>query len=149
MSHLVRLLAALLLVALMATVATGCGADPEEEAVKQVLEDQVKYLRNEDLEGVMLTIHPESPLYAQTRDQLKIVFEQFDLEYDLDDVEVVEMSDNQAKVRAVRTTRKLSGPEGIKDTRKTELYTLRKSESGWGVYESQTESTENLVSNGG
>lgn len=145
MRHLVKSLMIALLIMLAAAMLAGCGSDPEEEAVKQVLSDQLDFLRNEDLEGVMSTMHPESPVYSQTRAIVEQVFELYDLEYDLESVEVVEMSDNQAKLRAVQVTRKVSGPE-LADTRVTAIHTIRKTGSGWKLYESQTESSETLDS---
>jgi len=137
----------LLLVALAALPAAGCGGDPEEGAVKQVLKDQIEYLQNEDVEGVMSTMHPESPQYSQTRAVVEQVFEVYDLDYELDSVEVMELEGNQAKLRAVQVTRKVNGPE-FTDTRVTAIHTIRKTGNGWKLYESQTESTEALAPQG-
>lgn len=148
MRHLVKSIAVIFLALLLALPLAGCGSDPEQEAAKQVLTDQLEFLRNEDLDGVMSTMHPESPQYAQTRAIVEQVFALYDLEYDLESVEVVEMSQNQAKLRAVQVTRKINGPE-LADTRVTAIHTVRKTGDGWKLYESQTESSETLNSGNG
>lgn len=148
MRHLLKSLTIALLIILAAASLAGCGSNPEEEAAQQVLTDQLEFLRNEDLEGVMSTMHPESPAYSQTRVVVEQVFELYDLEYNLETVEVVEMSENQAKLRAVQVTRRVSGPE-LADTRVTAIHTIRKTGSGWKLYESQTESSEALGNGNG
>lgn len=149
MRQLVRIIVFLSLVSLTVLAATGCGTDPDEEAVEQVFQDQLDALRNEDLDAVLATIHPESPEYAATRDNMAKVFELYDLEYDIEKTEVIELEENQAKVRVVRVTRNPgeASPEGatIKDARRTEIYEVRKTQGGWKIYKlAQTEAVEEL-----
>lgn len=139
--HVLRISAVLTFLAVIALVVGGCGDTEEEKAIKQVFRDQVEALENEDLEGVLATIHPESPEYGVTRDNIGTLFELFDLEYKVDDIEVVKLEGNLAEVRAVRESRVVNEPaegeEGagtVKDTRRTELYEVRKTGEGWKIY---------------
>jgi hypothetical protein len=145
--HLGKLIAVLALIVMIAGVAAGCGDDPEEAAVKQVLEDQIEFLRSEDLEGAMSTMHPESPIYSETRTVLEQVFDLYELEYELEEVEIVEMGDSQAKIRAVQVTRRVNGPE-LEDARVTAIHTIRMTDDGWKLYDSVAESSEPLSSGG-
>jgi ketosteroid isomerase-like protein len=121
----------------------GCGDDPEEAEVKQVLTDQLEFLRAEDIEGVLSTMHPESPQYAATRSLLEQVFELYELDHELESIEVVEMSEKEAKIRAVQVTYRVDGPE-LSDTKVTAIHTMRKTDGGWKLYNSETESSETL-----
>jgi ketosteroid isomerase-like protein len=133
-----------LLVALLAMVlVTGCGSDVDDEELEQVLRDQLAFLEAEDLEGALSTIHPESPQLAPMRNIMGQVFAEFDLDYEIESIEVVEKSDIEAKLKVVQVTRKVEGPE-LSDTRVTAIHTLRKTDGGWKLYDSVHESTEAL-----
>lgn len=143
MKKTLLLTTALLALAALALTAAGCGSDVDEEELKQVIYDQLEYLEAEDFEKTMATLHPESPQYASMRDTLGPVFETFDLDYEIESIEVVEKSDIEAKLRVVQVTRKVAGPE-LSDARVTAIHTLRKTDGGWKLYDSVAEATEQL-----
>lgn len=142
MKHVVRI-TVVLAVTLFVAISGGCGSDPEEEAVKQVLIDQVDFLQEENLEGALSTMHPESPQYSSSRAVMEQVFELYELEYEIEEIEVLEVTGNEAKIRAVQVTRRIEGPE-LADKRVVAVHTLRKTEGGWKLYESEHESSETL-----
>lgn len=131
------------LILLAAVLAPGCGNDPREDAARQVLDDQLAALQNEDLEGVLSTLHPDGPQYSQTRAMVEQVFALYDLEYDLENVELVDMSEEVVTLRVVQVTRRINGPE-LPDTRVTVVHTFRKDGDRLKLYESRAESSETL-----
>lgn len=138
----------LLLAVAMALVATaGCGgADEDSEAeALALLHRQLELLEEENIGGFLATLHPDSPRYADTRAAIEPVFELYELDFELESVEVLTIDAGEARLRAVQVTRKVSGPE-LADTRLTAVHTLRKTSNGWKLYDSAVESTEVLVS---
>jgi len=67
--------------------------------VEDVVYSNAEYLTNEDLSGVMSTIDPESALYSSTELIVEKLFERFDLKFIVEDIEIIEQSDEQTKVR--------------------------------------------------
>lgn len=71
------------------------------DEVTSVIYQNAKALQNEDLDAAMETIHPESPMYAATKVMAKVLFDRYDLSYEVKDVKVVAKGDEEAKVECV------------------------------------------------
>ena len=98
--------------------------------IEDVVYSNAEYLNNEDLSGVMSTIDPESELYSSTAIYVEKLFERFDLKFIVEKIEIIEQSDESAKVRFTQLTMKLSGPE-FRNNRIKGNHTLRKSNGSW------------------
>ena len=98
--------------------------------VEDVIYSNAEYLNNEDLSGVMSTIDPESELYSSTEILVEKLFERFDLKFIVENIEVIEQTDEYAKVSFTQLTMKVSGPQ-FKNNRIKGYHTLRKSDGSW------------------
>ena len=112
--------------------------------VEDVVYSNAEYLNSEDLSGVMSTIDPESELYSTTEIYVEKLFERFDLKFIVEKIEIIEQTDESAKVRFTQLTMKLSGPE-FRNNRIKGYHTLRKSNGSWLI--SNTEILETNFTN--
>ena len=99
-----RLTVLFVFAALAALIFHGCSEEsdtPMGDEVTSVIYQNAKALQNEDLDAAMETIHPESPMYAATKVMAKVLFDRYDLSYEVKDVKVVAKGDEEAKVECV------------------------------------------------
>jgi hypothetical protein len=106
----------------------------------KVLDDQIRYLNNKDIDGYMTTIASESPARATTESMLRM-HAGYTLRYDLEDVKVLNiLQHGRAVVRVVQTTRSNgAAPPGsppFQNNRTTIEQPLVKESSGWKVQNS-------------
>ena len=88
------------------------GASSEiSDAVRKTLQANFKATQSEDIEGIMATMHSNSPNRAATQAQLPMLFQQYDLKYELKDYQFVSLSGEYAIARVKQHTSKLSGPD--------------------------------------
>lgn len=102
-----------------------------------------KALQDEDLETYMATLDENSPNYALTLQQARLHFDMYDVVHKFEDIEVMEKSDQYAKVKLVHTVKKLKGPE-FRDVKCTEIHTLKKVRGRWKIYKSEATDIELL-----
>jgi len=120
---------------------TGCNSG--YSTPESVIYANAKYMTEENLEEVMETIHPESPVFESTEKIVKQIFEQFDLSYKIEKIEIIEESDEEAIVRFVQLTTKLKNFQ-FKNNRLTGVHTLRKDGSSWKIYATKSNNLEYL-----
>jgi PBP1b-binding outer membrane lipoprotein LpoB len=102
-----------------------CSSKKEYETPEALIKANTEYMNDEDLDGVMTTVHPASPSYPATEAMAKQIFERYDLNYKIENIKVLEENDTEAKVQFTQLTTKISGPE-FKNNRVTGVHTLRK-----------------------
>jgi outer membrane protein assembly factor BamB len=95
-----------------------------------------KALQDEDLEAYMATMDEQSPSYDLTVYQARSAFDMYDVAHEFEDIEVMEKSDQYAKVKLVHTVKKLRGP-AFRDVKCTEIHSLKKIGGKWKVYQSE------------
>lgn len=113
-----------------------CSSKKEYETPEALIKANAAYMNEEDLEGVMTTIHPESPSLPATEAMAKQIFDRYDLNYKIEKIKVLEENENEVKVEFTQLATKLSGPE-FKNNRITGVHTLRKDGDSWKVYSTQ------------
>jgi hypothetical protein len=122
-------------------------SDEEKNDVYRLIEWNLYYARTEDLNGYMWTLHPDSPVYRETENQMAFLFSEYDLLYNIEEWEILSINPQSAHVRVVQTTRKLAGPDPFRDNRLEAVHTLRKdAEGNWKIFttEIREESLEYL-----
>lgn len=107
----------------------GCKSDGEKEVIS-LIEKNLEYFNNEDVDAYMNTISSESLVYEPTKEAIVQVFELYDLEVSVDKIKVLEIDDETAIVQVTQTTKKIEGQE-FKNNKTTVKYTLIKTEDGW------------------
>src|SRR6056297_2196569 len=90
---------------------TGCTDNQaEKEAVKAVLQNNLKALQEEDLDGYLATLHKESPGYEKMKKVCPKIFEIYDLEHEIREIKVLDCSNKKAKEETLKTPRSWPGP---------------------------------------
>jgi hypothetical protein len=117
--------------------------DLSENAVVQVLYDNINALNNEDLEGAMRTISPESASYDATREMTTQLFRDYDIKYTLESYKVLSITPEQAKVEIVQVTRNQNDMP-FNDNRMTAIHELRPYQGQWKIYNTTIENIDYL-----
>jgi len=108
-----------------------------------VVRANVDALQRKDLAAVVATLDPEDPLFEQTKKITASGFKNYEFRYALEDVALESMSDDEARVRFVQVTKKVSGP-AFRDNRVEGVHTLRKRNGEWKMFHTETTKIEYL-----
>lgn len=103
---------------------------PADENLTQIVYQNLDALNQENLDAVLATIDPQAVGFASTRDAMKQLFDQYDLRYEIEKIEVVEKSATSARVRVFQVTRKINGP-AFRDNRIEVIHTLTNVDGQW------------------
>ena len=129
---------------LVAIAASGCAHRTVIEGdPKSIVYENIKAMENEDLDRAMATIDEESESYAQTKKLAQLLFEKYDLKYELDSVRVIGQTESEAKVECIQITRKVSGPT-FRDNKIDIVHRLRNTDGIWRIYSSQVNKIDYL-----
>ena len=140
-----RLVAIAISLLFVVTITAGCARKTaDEEAVKNVIQNNIKALQEENLENYLATLHPDSPGYAQMEALCPKIFEIYDLQHKLVETKILKISGDEARVRTTQEARRISGPENYKDNRSTMVHTLKKYKGHWKLFNTEQESMELL-----
>lgn len=132
---------ALVLVVILTLFA--CSSKKEYKTPESLIEANAAYMNEEDLEGVMSTVHPKSPSYDGVEAMAKQIFERYDLNYKIENIKVLEQNDKEAKVEFTQITTKIKGPD-FKNNKTTGIHTLRKDGDSWKIYSTEMTNVEFL-----
>ena len=110
------------------------------EEILAVIYENIEATKAEDTERVLATIQVDSPQRRSTVKGMEFIFSNYDLEYVLEEVEVIEISGDEAKVHYIQTTRALQGT-GFANMRAEGIHHMKKSGDAWKIFR-----TENLGS---
>jgi hypothetical protein len=116
---------------------------PSAEEITNVIYENIRASNNENLAAYMATIHTNSPYYDTTEEMLQTVFGDYDLSYFVSYVEVIELSNREAVVSFVLTTRRIRGGP-FSDNRVTGEWTLRPEDGVWKIYDQKVSDVEYL-----
>lgn len=113
----------------------GCldGESNDEEEIKKVVYDNIEALNAEDLEASMDAIYPGNAVYEPTKEATEYMFETYDIYYELSEFKITEISETEAQVEVVQTSKKISGPDFI-DNRATLIHLLKKYNGEWKIH---------------
>jgi len=106
----------------------------DENAVFSTIKDNLNAMQNKDMDGVMATVHPESPSYGSTREVLLDLFKKYDLRFTLTDLKVVSATPSEVQVSFVQKTERLKGPADLQSSICDGVHTLRKDHGKWKIY---------------
>jgi len=97
---------------------TACGGDPVEKVVKSNLEG----FQKQDLTKVMATIDPNSPAYEGTKSQVERLLQDFNLEFRIESMTIIEKPDDEKKAmeKAAHDSHDTTGLDEAIDTFITE-----------------------------
>lgn len=107
---------------------------------RATLRTNIRGYREEDIELVRATMHPDSRAYDSTIEQSRELFDEYELEYELT-IHDVRTAGESAEADVTQTTRKVSGPS-FRDNRLTATHELRTYEGNWRIYDSTVDDVE-------
>ncbi len=121
---------------LLSGLILNCSGKKEYSTPEDVINANAEFMNAKDLDGMMSTIHPESPNYPAVESMAKLIFERYDLKYSIENLKILEENDNDAKVEFTQVTKKIKGPE-FKDNRTIGIHTLKKDGDSWKIYSTE------------
>ncbi|WP_339318624.1 copper amine oxidase N-terminal domain-containing protein [Paenibacillus sp. FSL R10-2734] len=116
----------------------------DETDILAVLQSNLDYTNSENVQGMLSTLDPESPVFEQTKQILSQIFAVYDLKSTLESAKIIDYTKDTAAVYTVQTSTKLKGPD-FQDNRTTSVSTLKKSKEGkWLLDQTYTLSVDKL-----
>lgn len=122
--------------------------NPEQKKLRVeafgVIKENLEATQAEDAERVLRTIHEDSPQLRSTKEGMAYVFKNFEMAYELEDMQLLSASEDEVKVLFKQTTKSLSGT-GFTNTRSIGIHTLKRSKDGkLKLYSSEYLQTEHI-----
>ena len=116
--------------------------DPKVSAeIVAVVKENLDATKAKDKERVLKTIHKDSPQMQSTIQGMDYVFANFDMEFNLEKVEVISVNGDSAKVYYIQTTQAIRG-KGFAPTRSSGIHTLKKENGKWKIFKTDYLSNE-------
>jgi hypothetical protein len=109
-----------------------------------VIKENIAATEAKDKERVLKTIHKDCPQLKSTIQGMDYVFAHFDMKFDLEQVEVLEVSDEDAKVYYVQTTRAVRG-DGFAPTRASGIHHMKKEYAKWKIFKTEYLTNEQIM----
>jgi uncharacterized protein YchJ len=120
-----------------------CSSKKGYDTPEDLVNANADFMNQEDFDGVMSTIHPQSPSYEMTEKLVKKIFEVYDLNYKIEKIKVLEQNDKEAKVEFIQITTKLKGPD-FKNNKTTGVHTLKMDGDSWKIFSTEVQDLEFL-----
>jgi ketosteroid isomerase-like protein len=119
--------------------------DPKIAAeIIAVIRENIAATQAKDKERVLKTIHKDCPQLRSTIQGMEYVFANFDMVFDLEEIEVIELSGEDAKVYYMQTTRAIRG-QGYPPTRSTGIHLMKKENGKWKIFKTEYLSSEQIM----
>jgi hypothetical protein len=112
------------------------GGNTDRAAIRSVLQENARTLEQENLDGYMDTIHPESPLYDSTEDRTRQLFQQYDINVEMT-IESITVDGETAEAQVAQTTELSSESSGTQSNRRQLTHELRTYQGEWRIYNSR------------
>lgn len=133
----------IILIGFIISFMVGCSSEIDiqnEEAaaeVKQLLEDNINYLNNEDIDGYLSTIVETA--HEGTKEETERMFRNYDIDFKLLSSIVFEEEDNKLVLEANQEAKAVSIPEGgeYRDHVSLNHHTFEKIDGEWKITESR------------
>jgi hypothetical protein len=121
------------------------GIDPKVAAeLIAVIRENIAATEAKDKDRVLKTIHKDCPQLRSTIQGMDYVFANFDMKFDLEQIEVLEVSSEDAKVYYMQTTRAISG-QGFPPTRASGIHLMKKEDGKWKIFKTEYLTNEQIM----
>jgi ketosteroid isomerase-like protein len=119
--------------------------DPKVAAeIIAVIRENIAATQAKDKERVLKTIHKDCPQLRSTIQGMDFVFANYDMVFELEKIEVIELSGEDAKVYYMQTTRAIRG-QGYPPTRATGIHLMKKENGKWKIFKTEYLSNEQIM----
>jgi hypothetical protein len=109
-----------------------------------VIKENIAATEAKDKVRVLKTISKDSPQISSTISGMDYVFANFDMKFELEKVEVIEINGGEAKVYYVQTTQAIRG-EGFAPTRASGIHQMKKENGKWKIYKTEYLTNEPMM----
>jgi hypothetical protein len=132
--------------AVMALFCAGCEkiTEADKAAAIATVRANLEAMKARDLDAIGETVHPSSPHFEAAKAFAQHQAQRYTLLYDLKNVEFESAKGGEIRVRFVQETRKVLGPDDLKDNRVTGVHILRRDGAKWKLWGTEVEKTEEL-----
>jgi len=111
--------------------------DPKiADEIIAVIRENIEATKVEDLKRVLATIHEDSPQLKSTKEGMQFVFSSYDLDFILEEVKVIELNGDVAKVYYVQFTTNRGGQQ-FAENRTAGFHFMKKSNGNWKIYKTE------------
>lgn len=119
--------------------------DPKVAAdIIAVIRENIAATQAKDKERVLKTIHKDCPQLRSTIQGMDFVFANYDMVFELEKIEVIELSGEDAKVYYMQTTKAIRG-QGYPPTRATGIHLMKKEYGKWKIFKTEYLSNEQIM----
>ena len=109
-----------------------------------VIKENIAAIEAKDKDRVLKTIHKDCPQLRSTIQGMDYVFANFDLKFEVEQIEVLEVTGEDAKVYYMQTTRAVRGT-GFAPTRATGIHHMKKENGKWKIFETEYLTNEQIM----
>lgn len=106
---------------------------PEQKKIRVeafgIIKENLEATQAEDVERVLKTIHEDSPQLRSTKEGMAYVFKNYEMAYELEDMQLLSANNDEVKVLFKQTTKAVSGT-GFMNSRSIGIHTLKRSKDG-------------------
>ena len=111
-----------------------CDKPKTEEVIFGAIHENVHALEKKDVETVMATIHPDSPVYAGTREAVEAMFKMVDWKYTVSDLRIEEATPEEVKVSYKMRMEVVGEGSQFVSNLVEGVHTLRLDKGRWKIY---------------
>jgi ABC-type transporter MlaC component len=115
----------------------------DRKIFQQVFAKHLSALNQEKLGDYLATLDATSPNYGAAKASTLKLFKNYDLKYELKNVEVLSLSKQEAVVKLIANVKKIKGGE-FTDSQLVTINTIHKTNGQWRIYDTQVENISNL-----
>lgn len=137
----------LLLLCLLVTFASCAPTQPvsDTDALKALVAQGARYVGEKDSAGLarMASAACGSPSYLFDMDRLRKLWAVYTVRVDIENVNILGVGADKAKVEVTQTLRKASGPD-FQDTRARHIYTFVKEDGAWKLCANEVVESQRL-----
>jgi len=109
-----------------------------------VIKENIVATEAKDKDRVLKTIHKDCPQRRSTIQGMEYVFANFDMKFDLEQIEVLEVTGEDAKVYYMQTTRAVRGA-GFTPTRASGIHLMKKEDGKWKIFKTEYLTNEQIM----
>lgn len=102
--NLFSLILSLSIVIIIAFVSISCKSEAND--IKKVIKGNIDALNKKDLSKAMSFIHPESPFYKETEEKIKTLFDDYELHYKIEAIDILSIKDPEKEALAKQKNKK-------------------------------------------
>ena len=114
-------------------LAIGFSEDDVAGEIEELVLENLRATEAEDMDAVLDTMHSQSPHYAQTKKTVTLVFETYDLDYELVLFRYIGQDDEYAIARFQFSAELVAGPE-FNDNKLDTIHVFRKENGSWKIW---------------